>query len=191
MLRALVMPSFQKEYVVGIRAKNKAVEAFILEPSSSIWDTELVRLRENGEIKELTREGNAFKEVPPKKSAALKKLKERTPADYRTIKASRFARPIPGELAGEMTAIWRTMLLDVRHPPEGAFEDVMDGDTYHFSAWIWGRGAISGHAHEPDPESKTGRLASLADALGDYARGKADLTLLKQEVEQAAKAIDP
>jgi hypothetical protein len=179
-LSALVLPSFQDEYAVGLRVEGEAVEAFVLEPSSRIWDTELVRLFENGEIRQYDLEG---KKVPPEKSMTLKKLKARTPADYRNIKATRRARPIPGELAVEIRAIWTTTLLDARRPAESS--EVVDGVTYHFSAWLQRRREISRRVHSPDPESRTGRLTSLADAMRDYARGKADLSPLTKKLEQA------
>ena len=188
-LRALVIPSFQKEYVVGLQTRGKGVEAFVLEPTSIIWDTELVRLYEKGEIKTFTHEGGKYKEVPPEKSVALKRLKEKTPADYRNIKATRRARPIPGELAGDIEAIWTTMLLDVRHVEKP--DDIMDGVTYHFSARIGVRGEISGQTDSPEEESKTGRLAALADAMGDYARGKVNLDPLKEKLEPARRSIHP
>src|SRR5262249_15397027 len=111
------------------------------------------------------------------------------PADYRDIKATRRARPLPRELAEEIKTVWKTMLLDVRYPEESI--PGTDGVTYHFSAWFLGRGEISGHVWSPDEESRTGRLAALADALGDYARGKADLSTLKRAREKARKSIHP
>ena len=81
------------------------------------------------------------------------------------------------------------MLLDVRHVEKP--DDIMDGVTYHFSAWIGVRGEISGHTDSPEEESKTGRLAVLADAMGDYARGKVDWDQLKEKLEQARRSIHP
>jgi hypothetical protein len=50
-LRTLVLASFANEYVVGLQDNEEAVEAFVLEPSSNIWNTQLVEDEEN-EIKE-------------------------------------------------------------------------------------------------------------------------------------------
>ena len=167
-LRCLVLPSFHDEYAVGLHVKRERAEAFVLEPSSWIWNTELVRLRQNGEIKDVTGLGKEMKVIPPEKSEALKKLKEKTPADYRSIKATRRARVLPRDLADEIEVVWKEMLLDVRHPKEPILGN--DGVIYHFSARLEWRGEISGHTWSPDPDSRTGRLTSLADALGDYAR---------------------
>jgi hypothetical protein len=178
-LRSLVLRSFEDEYVVGLQVKGDQIEAFVLEPSSRIWNTELVELYQNGVIIEFTHDG---KEKPPEKSDLLRKLKETTPADYRSIKVTRHARPLSRELVEEIRTVWENMLLDVRHPKE-PFEG-KDGVTYHFSARLKGRGEMSGHVRSPRPESKTGHLRSLADALGDFARGKLDLGELKKTLKR-------
>ena len=182
-LRVLVTPSFStKEHVAGLLETDKAVEVFVLEPSLRIWDTELLKMYESGEIGTVTKDG---KEIPLEQNVAYQKLKKTTPADYRAIKAKRQARPIPKEVAGEIKSLWEEMLLNVRHPskPDGG----KDGVTYDFSAWIAGWGDLSGHIWSPKPESKTGRLTKLADTLADYARGKADLDKLKERLKEARK----
>jgi hypothetical protein len=181
-LRVLVTPSFSKEYVAGLVEKDRTIEVFVLEPSSAIWDTELIRMYESGEIGALAKDGKA---LPLEKNSSYQELKKSTPADYRAIKAKRQARPVPPDVAGVLKEIWKEMLLNVRHPAEP--EDGLDGTTYDFSAWISGRGELSGHTWSPEPESKTGRLTKLADTLSDYARGKADLDTLKERLEEATK----
>jgi hypothetical protein len=182
-LRVLVTPSFStKEHVAGLLQRDKAVEVFVLEPSSSIWDTEILKMYETGEAGSVDGDG---KEIPLEQNEAYQKLKKSTPADYRAIKAKRQARPIPKELAGEIKGLWKEMLLNVRHPSEG--NDGLDGVTYDFSASVGSRGELSGHIWSPEPESKTGRLTNLADTLADYARGKADLDKLKERLKEARK----
>jgi hypothetical protein len=180
-VRVLVTPSFSNEYVAGLFETDKAVEVFVLEPSSRIWDTELIKMYESGEM-------SLFKDrkaIPLEKNVSYKKLKKTTPADYRTIKAKRQARPLFREVAAEIKSLWKAMLLSVRHPAEP--EDGVDGTTYDFSAWIAGWGDLSGHIWSPEPQSKTGRLTRLADTLADYARGKADLDKLKERLKEARK----
>jgi hypothetical protein len=185
-VRALVLPSFTKEYVVGIQVGDAGVEAFVLEPSSSIWDTELLEMYKKGEIgPSLTSDG---KEIPLEEDQAYKALKKRAPEDYRAIKAIRRARPLPRAVADGIKALWKAMLLAVRHSEK---EDGLDGITYHFSAWIQGRGGLSGHVWTPEPESKAGQLARLAEALADFARGAAPLQTLEVRLEAAKKSIVP
>jgi hypothetical protein len=185
-VRALVIPSFSKEYVVGIHVGDASAEAFVLEPSSSIWDTELLEMYTKGEIgPALTSEG---KEIPLDRDQAYIALKKRTPEDYRAIKAVRRARPLPKGVADGIGTLWKAMLLGVRHSEK---EDGLDGITYRFSTWIRGRGNLSGHVWEPEPESKTGQLARLAEALAEFARGGAPLKTLEVRLEAARKSIVP
>ncbi len=187
-LRALVLPSFTKEYVVGIQVGDAGAEAFVLEPSSSIWDTELLDMYKKGEIgPSLTSDG---KEIPLDQDQAYKALKKRAPEDYRAIRAICQARRLPRAVADEIKTLWKAMLLEVRHSEEED-EDGLDGITYHFSAWVPGRGDLSGHIWTPEPESKAGQLARLAEALADFARGAAALQPLVVRLEAAKESIVP
>lgn len=184
-VRMLVIPSFSKEYVVAIHEDGERAQAFVLEPSSSIWDTELLELYKKGEIgPSLTSDG---KEIPLDQDQSYIALKKRAPEDYRAIKAVRRARPLPQAVADGIEKLWKVMLLDVRHSDK---EDGLDGVTYHFSMWVNRRGDLSGHAWEPKPESKTGQLARLAEALADYAKGAIPLKALEQRLEAAKKSIE-
>ncbi len=123
-LRALVLRSFEKEYVVGLRIGDAGAEAFVLEASSSIWDTELLEMYKTGEIgPTITLDG---KEIPLEQDEEYKALKKRTPADYRDIKAVRRARPLPRDLTEGIKKLWEVMLLGVRHP-----EESRDGLEWH------------------------------------------------------------
>ena len=179
-----MIPSFTNEYVVGIQVGDAGPQAFVLEPSSSIWDTELLEEYKKGEIAPaLTSDG---KEIPLDQDKEYQALKKRTPEDYRAIKAIRQARPLPRAVADGIKTLWVAMLLAVRHSEK---EDGLDGTTYHFSAWNYGRGDLSGHIWTPKPESKAGQLVQLAEALADFARGTAPLKTLVTRLETAKKSI--
>ena len=181
-LRVVVLPSFKNEYAVGVRIKDEAAEVFLLEPSSSIWDTELVRLSKAGHIRTFSLKGG--KEIPLDDDEDFKELKRKTPADYRTIKANRKARPIPRDLADRLQKLWGDMLLGVKHPAEPINGD--DGVTYHFSAWLLGRGDLSGQVWSPDEDSKTGRLTALVEELAAYVKEGASLDKLKSRLDKVA-----
>jgi hypothetical protein len=179
-LRVLVTPSFVKEYAVGLFVTDEKVEVFVLDPSSQIWNTELIKMYEEGKLMAYTRKG---KKIPLEENEAYKRLKKSAPSDYRAIKTTRKARPISKELAEEIKSLWDEMLLKARHPSEPVLG--MDGVTYDFSADIKGRGELSGHIWSPEPESKTGRFTKLAETMADYARGKADLRKLMERLKAA------
>ena len=183
-LRVLVIPSFDtKEYAMGLLVTDKRVEVFVLEPSVTIWNIETIRMYESGEAEEVDSEGKA---IPLEENVTYQKLKKSTPSDYRKIKAERRARPIPREVAAEIKRLWDEMLLNVRHPTNPV--NGLDGVTYDFSADIKGRGELSGHIWSPEPESKSGRLTTLAETMADYARGKADL---RRVIERLKAAREP
>ena len=112
--------------------------------------------------------------------------KKSTLSDHRKIKTDRQARPIPASLATKIQGIWHEMLLTVRRPPKTS-DDRADGVTYCFSAAVPGKAQLNGSVWSPEPDSKTGRLVALTEALSDYASGKADLKRLTEQVERAAR----
>jgi hypothetical protein len=185
-LRALVLHSrlIKGEFVFGVHVKDGRAEAFVLEPSSNIWMSENL---ENCR-KAITSYKEDGERVPAELLDRLKDL-EKEAVDYRKIKATRRAQPIPQELAQQIKDIWEKMLVDVKHPEKPINGN--DGVTYHYSAWVKERGEISGHVWSPKSGSKTGRLTALAEAIGDYARGKVDLDRLKKRVEEARASIKP
>ncbi len=186
-LRALVIHSrriVEGEFVVGALVRDGQAEAFVLEPSSHIG----MSLKLENCQKAINSYKQDGEKVPPELLDRLKDL-EREAVDFSKIKAIRRARPISLELAQQIKVVWEKMLLDVKHPEKPI--DGMDGVTYYFSAWIKGRGELSGHVWSPRSGSKTARLKALAEAIRDYARGKVDLSALKTTVEQARASINP
>ena len=172
-LRVLVLPSFEDEFVAGLRRKGEDVEAFVMRPSSNIWATDVLKKYESGGLQ-------AFKpgvgKIPLEKDEAYQDLKKRTPADFRTIKPIVRARPIPREIAGELAALWKALLLGVKYPDERILGT--DGVTYEFSARLKADGEVSGHIWSPEPDTKMGRVVELVDGLADYADGKIELDKL-------------
>jgi hypothetical protein len=180
--RAVVLPSFRVEYAVGLRRTKVGVEAFVVRASSSIWDVEYLKMIEEERVLYVDEEG---KRVPLERNEEYQELKKNTPSDHRKIKTRRNARPIPAALAARLESVWHTAILSARYPTETG--DGCDGETYHFSAQIPKRGLLSAHVWSPEPDSKTGRLVALTDALADYASGKIALKRLSEEVERASK----
>jgi hypothetical protein len=180
-LRAIAVPSFEREYAIGVRESKEGAELFLLLPSSQIWDTEILQEFEEGKIKSTVKGRIVTLEQDP----AYQRVKKTAPSDYRKIRVEREARPLPKDVADRLKALWDEMLLNVRHPAE--LEHGQDGETYYFSAWLRGRGQLSGHAWSPEPASKTGRLVALVGALKDYSCRKLELNQLTERLDQAEK----
>ncbi len=56
-LRAIVRPSFQAEYAVGLRRGAAGFEIFALQPSRQVWTYEAIRLMKSGRMGSMTVEG--------------------------------------------------------------------------------------------------------------------------------------
>jgi hypothetical protein len=180
--RAIVFPSFEIEYAVGLRKTKKGVEAFVLRASSSIWEVEFREMHEDGRMRVVDEDG---KPVPLDQDEEYQELKKRTPSDHRKIKVDQRARPIPADFAAQIDAIWHVMLRNARQHRHTGFD--CDGITYHFSALVPPGRRLSGHVYCPEEDSKTGRLVALTETLADFASGKADLKKLNDQVQRATK----
>ncbi len=175
-----------EEFVVGLRRTDQGFEAFRLEASSSIFDTVRLLQFERGEIEEAGPDGGA---IPLEKNREYQALKKRTPADYRTIKAVEMKRPIPEALTDDIWSLWNTMLLGVRHPEKPI--NVLHGPaTCYYSAFIFGRGEVSGHSGDAGTGPSLA-LAKVTERLDEYVRGKCDEAVLTKALADAKAVIKP
>jgi hypothetical protein len=180
--RAIVFPSFEVEYAVGLRKTKKGVEVFVLRAASSIWEVEYREMHEKGRLVVVDEDD---KSVPLDQNEEYQELKKRTPSDHRKIGVDQRARPIPADLAAHIDAVWHVMLRNARQHRHTGVD--CDGVTYHFSALAPNGQHLSGHVWSPDEDSKTGRLVALTETLADFASGKADLKKLNDQVRRATK----
>jgi hypothetical protein len=180
--KVVILGSFGKEQVVGLRTTAGGHEIFSMFPSSSIWDTELVRLHESGQIQSYAKDG---KKLTLEQDDSYQDLKKRTPADFRQITIETQAVPLGDSVAHRIAAIWERMLLDTRQPKQ--WRQGLDGASYHFSMFVSGRGIISGQIWSPKEKTKTAALEELAYALSQYAMRRTDLDALKKIVNRVDK----
>ncbi len=104
-------------------------------------------------------------------------MKQQFPSDFREITVHTDSRGISAPLTERIRRVWQNMLLDARHPKRPPLGT--DGETYHFSMWVYEHGIVSGEIWSPE-RGKTLFLTRLAEALADYAQGKADEKKLSQ-----------
>ncbi len=182
-LRAVILPSFQSEQLVGIREGHQGSTVFVLTPASSVWNTELVRLQESGSIKTLDNNGVA---ISNDKNTSFQELKKRTPPDFRHIAINENARKLSDSHAKRITALWRALLINV-HYSTGESTG-LDGTTVHFSMWTQDYGVMSGQAWGPDP-GPAGALSLFAEKLALYAAGRERDGELDSDLEDAERII--
>jgi len=79
------------EIAVGVQVTRGGAEAFLLSPSSQIWNTEVLKEYEEGKLRSYVN----GKPVALQDDKNYQRLKRTTPRDYRKIGVTRRARPIP------------------------------------------------------------------------------------------------
>lgn len=156
-LRAIVYPSFQPEYAVGLRsAPGGGKEIFAVRPELQIWGFSLVELMEAGAVYAMAPDGTDSTEEQ------LARLRDGLPADPRALGVVRCSVPADERLAGAVTAAWRRMLEGVR--PRDRRPAGLDGVRYSFAMDSGGR-TLAGMVWEPRRGSRAEALAQLASAI--------------------------
>jgi len=156
-VRAVVLPSFRPEILVGIRSTGEEPKGF--------------------RVFYLRAPGLGFMRYKDHEAAE----REGPPKPPGEVKLTRCEKPLAAPLALRIEKVWKDMLLETRHEPRGS--NGPDGVTFHFSA----RGEmqnLAGKTWSPDETSKPGMLAKLADSLVDYCDGK--VTTADLEVQTGA-----
>ena len=74
--------------------------------------------------------------------------------------------PLSSKVARAIRAGWIAMLRATRYEEDDSLR--FDGVAYHFSGFARGQGRLAGSTWSPDPNTDTGRLVELAEALLAY-----------------------
>lgn len=159
-LRVLVEPSFQPEYVVGLRAAPAGgTEVFFAQPNRQIWTYELIDLMKHGRVGVMDMKGNN------RAGQEVRRLTDSLPANPRDLPLSHCAASVDRDVADAVTDAWTRMLSEVQPTDEPALG--LDGTSYHFSQVTDGR-TISGQTWSPEPKTRTGRLVALVEEMRFY-----------------------
>lgn len=207
-LRAVVLPSFWPEYLVGLRntgeGKDVGHRVFYLRPTIHLSDYETLRMLQTGEMKfsgaKYSDDWNSVKFEDPTKARAdwINQLKSRLPVNPKDVPLARCERPLDPTVAQHITTAWIGALRETRHPP-GYPGLRLDGIGYHFSADLQWEGVITdrilfksiiaGQTWSPPRDSKPGKLAELADTLVQYCDGKAEATELQKQADALVERL--
>ncbi|TWB06236.1 hypothetical protein [Bradyrhizobium stylosanthis] len=200
-LRAVVLPSFSTEHLVGLRSANVAEGAshrvFYLRPTIQLWNYELLNMMQTGAIG-ILKGSNPKDDVSKLQAEEIERLRSRLPANPKDVALTRCEKPLDAAVAQQVSAAWIGVLLETRYLPAD-HTDGRDGVTYHFSAFqsevLTGQTVspprfLAGEAWSPPDDSKPGRLAELAETLVRYCDGKAEATELERQAEALAKRLE-
>lgn len=158
-LRVIALPSFSPEYLAGVRKKHdKTYEAFVIEPTISIWDVESKGKKSLGEEKQKN------------------KMPSTTSFGKYPIQTITISKPISEALANRLMKIWQEELLKVRYSKNTSL--IVDGTKFHFSMFLHGFGVISGNLVNSQSGTRMVGLSRLATALAEFARGKIEYAAL-------------
>ncbi|HEX6375773.1 MAG TPA: hypothetical protein VFZ91_08625 [Allosphingosinicella sp.] len=194
-LRAVVRPSFQTEYAVGLRQDGEGYEIFALRPSRQIWAYQMIKLYKSGQAGVMIFDGSdgddpdkllGDPDSEPRDGTAdaIAQLQKDLPADPSDLPLSRCAVTVDDAVAAGVTAAWRRMLETVR--PGEQLMPGLDGTSYIFSMETDG-GALAGETWSPRAGTRPAKLARLAEAMREYCETKAAEPLA--EIRNLAHAL--
>ena len=199
-LRAVVLPSFSPEYLVGLRNANIRGGAdhrvFYLRPTIQLWGYETLRWLPAGSI-DFSQDGNPKDDATKLQTDAIERWGARLPANPKDVPLTRCEKPLDAAVAQKVSAVWIGVLLETRYSPAETLG--LDGVTYHFSAVhqdiLAGRilsppHFLAGETWSPPSDSKPGQLAELAETLVRYCDSKAEATELERLAETLAKRLE-
>lgn len=186
-LRAIVHPAFAPEFAVGVRQRGDRHYVFAIQPSQSVWTYTWLEVMREGRAGVMSLDG---RDQTP---SEIQRLTAALPADPSDLPLSRCEAPVDVELAASIMSAWKNMLEEVRpgeEQPTGT-----DGVTYHFSMESDGR-PLAGQIWSPDRDTRTARLAKMADTMRSYCQKPAPkhtrrITTLTQELARAERGNGP
>jgi hypothetical protein len=181
-VRAIVQPSFQPEYAVGIKQRENGYRVFCLRPEIQLWAYETLKMMKAGSIRNLGSIIGPRTDGASETRAEIEKLEASLPANFRDVKIKSGDVEIASDLAHLLVAIWETMLRQTRY--DKAARLGFDGVFYHFSMRSDYQD-LAGYVWSPPPASTTGLLVEVVETMrlvcdidvsniGDQLRAQAD-----------------
>jgi hypothetical protein len=166
-VRAVVEPSFQNEFAVGLTSDNGAYRVFVLEPSAQIWSYTILKMMKDGKITSTDSEGHSTT------SAQIAQLEARLPPNPEDLKVSRCEIAVPDGIGERIVQAWRTMLAKTAVTATMG----LDGTIYHFAMRDSGR-VQAGQVWSPSENTNPWRLVLIMQAMKLACRTKSDALLL-------------
>lgn len=151
--RAIVEPSFETEFAVGIKETEGHYWIFYQEVSEQLWQYSVLDMMKKGQITSASTDGKSTT------LQEIEKLEKSLPPDPKDVKVIRCEYQIERALGVRIVDVWRRMLLETRYSKEPTMG--LDGTIYHFYAKN-GYRRMAGQTWTPDPATKPGILAEMS-----------------------------
>lgn len=183
-LRLIGFPSFRPEYSLGIKLNNDEYSIFYESPKTQLWGYQMMPMMEQGAVQVMNDDGEFVKD-----EKGLKELKEQYPDNPEDIPRMSCNKSIEKQLAEDIQFVWQEMLYETKYPREPSMG--LDGETYHFSAKMWGNVNYAGKVWSPNQDTKAGKLVAISELMAQYClEGDRKLKMnLKQRVEVFSKEL--
>ena len=176
----LVVPSFEPEKAAGVMQTTTGYKAFCVTPSASVWETKNNRAESEAPTIHLDSRGNELWREKPDPEAWRKRG---LPDSYHDISTRFQTRVLPVDVAETLNQVWQKRVSEAFHPPPGKNADrvvITDGVSYYYSTRLPGRGLVTTEGKPAEKNTLVWRLGDLAEAVSDYAQGKASLARLEK-----------
>lgn len=154
-VRAIILPSFETEYGVGVTYDKDDPILVGLRADAKLWYYSILR-----EYDSQTRPKNGRYEE--KKKEDMRELRASLPPRIEDVKLKRCEMPLSAESHATLTILWRTMLYGVRYPPTPRFG--LDGISYHYSG-VFDRQTLAGKIWSPRGGTRLERFTRMTEAL--------------------------
>ncbi len=164
-VRLIGFPSFSPEYSLGIRESEGGFSIFYESPKIQLWGYQIMPMMEQGSVQVMNDDGEFVKD-----EEGLKELESQYPKKPLDIPRVSCNVKIDKALANDIVFVWQEMLYETKYSRESNMG--LDGETYHFSAKMWGNVNYAGKVWSPPSESKTGKLVSISELMAEYCLNK-------------------
>ncbi len=154
--RAIVLPSFETEYAIGISSEGESPKIVGLRAETQLWLYSILKTYESGERRNKDRQGNdTTKQLE-------EELRSSIPPTIDEVALTHCENPITEGDRALFVSLWREMLYDTRYPEKGRFG--FDGVSYHFSG-DFDQQTLAGQVRRPSDGSTTRRLTETSERV--------------------------
>jgi hypothetical protein len=180
-VRAIIEPSFETEFAVGLKKDGETYKVIYQEVSEQLWQYSVLDMMKRGEITSATSDGKSTT------ADEIAKLEKSLPANSKDVKVNRCERAVDAPLGKEIVAVWKEMLLQSRYSAQSSI--VVDGTTFHFSG-VFDYQRMAAQTWSPDERTKTGMLANLAYHMKAFCTGYTRSGGLSRLVDDLSARLD-
>src|SRR6185503_17763159 len=176
--RAIVEPSFAREFAVGIKESLGQYRIVGVESRVQLWGFEVLSMLKRNDFQAVSLDGS------PRNDAEISTLEAALPKSVEEVRVTRCEARISAALARRVLAVWETMLKDTRaHGRLG-----LDGVSYAF-AFNDGTRVLEGETWSPEDGSRGAMLVGIVHTMKRTCSSALPF-LLRAQLEREVTALE-